>query len=84
MTDQEADDLLANNDWSSWDDARWLVKHAVSTGASKQIAENISDQKLLEWLKNNLGWNGSGYVLSEQSVQNANAEQKKFLNNCQN
>jgi hypothetical protein len=32
MTSEEADDLLSNNDWSTWGDARHLLKLAYSIG----------------------------------------------------
>lgn len=33
MTDDEADELLQNNDWAKWSDARKLLQEAAHMGA---------------------------------------------------
>jgi hypothetical protein len=41
MTEQQADDLLENNDWSKWSDARYLLQTAASIGG-KDTAISIA------------------------------------------
>lgn len=39
MTDEQADELLRNNDWAKWSDARELLLEAASIGADESAAE---------------------------------------------
>jgi hypothetical protein len=45
MTDDQADEMLANNDWSKWGDARDLLLDAAHVGG-KNTAKDIS-----KWLE---------------------------------
>ncbi len=38
MTDEQADELLRNNDWAKWSDARELVLIAAGLGAAAERA----------------------------------------------
>ena len=40
MTNEEADELLANNPWAKWSDARELLQQAAELGAAKPRLTN--------------------------------------------
>jgi hypothetical protein len=47
MTDDEADEMLANNNWSKWSDARELLidaSHVGGKNTSKSIAKWLESQ----------------------------------------
>jgi hypothetical protein len=56
LTDDEADEMLANNDWSKWSDARELLIDAAHVGG-KNTAKSI-----VKWLES------QGHTDAAQSV----------------
>lgn len=46
MNDKEADAFLRDNEWSSWDDARELVKKAAMRGTMKERLTCVSIVRL--------------------------------------
>jgi len=47
MTDEQANEMLENNDWAKWSDARDLLQDAANVGGrntAKSIAEWLDSQ----------------------------------------
>jgi hypothetical protein len=51
MTNEEADELLRNNEWCKWSDARELLQEAAEIGAAKERARAESAEAERDRLK---------------------------------